>query len=79
MELKKDFTKIVTIGLMADEEGYDEITPFASAFQKIYEDSSKVGFKNRFTPNEQQVLKGIWENLQKDALLPVKETDKKTG
>lgn len=65
--------------LADDENGYDEITPFVRAFKKIYDDSHKVGFTNRFTPNEKTVLRGIWEKIEKDAHAILKEADKKTG
>lgn len=57
----------MTVELMADDSvGYDEIKPFMSAMKKIHEDSSKVGFINRFSTNEQLVLKGIWETLKEE-------------
>ena len=80
MELKKDFRRVVVLELTADDEtGYDEIEPFVSAFKKIYEDSKKVGFQNRFSPNEQTVLRGVWDTLKNNALTPIEETNKETS
>jgi len=80
MEIKHDYTRVFRIEMMADdEEGYDEITPFLSAMQKIHEDSSAIGFVNRFTPNERTVLKGIWENIKENAQTVIEADHKKAG
>ena len=81
MEIKKDYRRVMTVEMMADDSiGYDEIKPFISAMKKIYEDSSKVGFVNRFSTNEQMILKGIWETIKEEhAETVVEEVDKETG
>lgn len=81
MDIRKDYRRVMTVEMMADDSmGYDEIKPFISAMKKIYEDSNKIGFKNRFSTNEQTVLRGIWEQIKEDhAEAVVEKANKKTG
>lgn len=75
MEMKKDYRRMMTIELMADDEkGYDEIKPFLTAMKKIEEDSSTIGFMRRFSKNEQIILKGIWDQIKDDAQFTIEKT-----
>jgi len=77
METRKDYRRMLTLELMADDEkGYDEIKPFLSAIKKIHEDSTSIGFLRRFTKNEQVVLNGLWEKLKDDAQFTIQKVDK---
>lgn len=80
MELRKDFRRVLSLEMIADDsDGYDEITPFFSAMRKIHEDSKKIGFINRFSVEERILLKGIWEKVKDDAQPIIEEANKQTG
>lgn len=80
MEIRKDYRRVLTLEVMADDEmGYDEIGPFLSAMKKIHQDSKKIGFINRFSEHERVVLFNIWEKLKEDAKYIIEETDTKNS